>query len=146
MIGSHLQSQLAALAVGGRSAIDEQQLLLGPVGAQREAQQAAVGRGPLAFLRLNHDCAGPGDDDPGDDDACAPDPACSRRTGELAVGIRTFWIDRTAPGGPLLRFGTGAGITWGSDPGREWDETELKAARLLAVASGTHVTSEGTNP
>jgi para-aminobenzoate synthetase component I len=60
-----------------------------------------------------------------------------RGTAELAVGIRTFWIDRLAPGGPLLRFGTGAGITWGSDPGREWDETELKASRLLAVASGT---------
>ncbi|MEU1167929.1 chorismate-binding protein, partial [Streptomyces sp. NPDC005921] len=55
-----------------------------------------------------------------------------RRTGELAVGIRTFWIDR-APG--RLLFGTGAGITWGSDPDREWDETELKAARLLAIAS-----------
>ncbi|MCX2970337.1 MULTISPECIES: chorismate-binding protein [Streptomyces] len=61
-----------------------------------------------------------------------------RRTGELAVGIRTFWLDRTAPGGPVVRFGTGAGITWGSDPEREWAETELKASRLLAVASGTH--------
>lgn len=59
-----------------------------------------------------------------------------RRTAELAVGIRTFWIDRTEPGGPLLRFGTGAGITWGSDAAGEWAETELKAARLLAVASG----------
>ncbi|MEC4020965.1 chorismate-binding protein [Streptomyces sp. H27-D2] len=59
-----------------------------------------------------------------------------RATGELAVGIRTFWIDRSAPGGPVLRFGTGAGITWGSDPEREWDETELKASRLLAIASG----------
>ncbi|MER6772808.1 chorismate-binding protein [Streptomyces bacillaris] len=59
-----------------------------------------------------------------------------RGTASLAVGIRTFWIDRTGPG-PLLRFGTGAGITWGSDPEREWDETELKASRLLAVASGT---------
>ncbi len=58
-----------------------------------------------------------------------------RGTGELAVGIRTFWIDRTHPSGPVLRFGTGAGITWGSDPEREWAETELKAARLLAVAS-----------
>ncbi|MFG2941443.1 chorismate-binding protein [Streptomyces sp. NPDC048282] len=55
-----------------------------------------------------------------------------RRTGELAVGIRTFWIDRAH--GRLL-FGTGAGITWGSDPDREWEETELKAARLLAIAS-----------
>ncbi|MFD7445566.1 chorismate-binding protein [Streptomyces sp. NPDC059909] len=64
-----------------------------------------------------------------------------RRTGELAVGIRTFWIDR-AQG--VLRFGTGAGITWGSDPEREWDETELKAARLLAVASGTYAQSGRT--
>ncbi|MDH2392276.1 chorismate-binding protein [Streptomyces sp. HNM0663] len=54
---------------------------------------------------------------------------------ELAVGIRTFWIDR--PQG-MLRFGTGAGITWGSDPEREWQETELKADRLLAVASGAY--------
>ncbi|MFC4032133.1 chorismate-binding protein [Streptomyces polygonati] len=61
-----------------------------------------------------------------------------RRTAELAVGIRTFWIDRTDPGGPVLRFGTGAGITWGSDPAGEWAETELKAGRLLAVASGEH--------
>jgi para-aminobenzoate synthetase component 1 len=58
-----------------------------------------------------------------------------RGTGELAVGIRTFWIDR-AEG--VLRFGTGAGITWGSDPEGEWQETELKASRLLAVASGAY--------
>ncbi|MEU7009335.1 chorismate-binding protein [Streptomyces sp. NPDC046332] len=61
-----------------------------------------------------------------------------RRTAELAVGIRTFWIDR--PEG-VLRFGTGAGITWGSDPEREWAETELKASRLLAVASGAYEAS-----
>ncbi|MFB7669613.1 chorismate-binding protein [Kitasatospora sp. NPDC056138] len=58
-----------------------------------------------------------------------------RGEAELAVGIRTFWIDRSS-GRPVLRFGTGAGITWGSDPEREWDETELKAARLVAIASG----------
>jgi para-aminobenzoate synthetase component 1 len=52
------------------------------------------------------------------------------RRGALAVGIRTFWAT-----GDLLRFGTGAGITWHSDPLREWRETELKAARLLEVAS-----------
>jgi para-aminobenzoate synthetase component I len=63
-----------------------------------------------------------------------------RGTGELAVGIRTFWIDR-AEG--VLRFGTGAGITWGSDPEGEWRETELKASRLLAVASGVHEVSGG---
>jgi para-aminobenzoate synthetase component 1 len=64
-----------------------------------------------------------------------------RGAGELAVGIRTFWIDR-AEG--VLRFGTGAGITWGSDPEGEWRETELKASRLLAVASGTYEVSERT--
>ncbi|MEV6316891.1 chorismate-binding protein [Streptomyces sp. NPDC051776] len=67
-----------------------------------------------------------------------------RGTGELAVGIRTFWIERTQSGGPVLRFGTGAGITWGSDPDREWEETELKASRLLAVASGTYEESGRT--
>ncbi|GAA4037282.1 chorismate-binding protein [Streptomyces shaanxiensis] len=61
-----------------------------------------------------------------------------RGVGELAVGIRTFWNDR-ADG--VLRFGTGAGITWGSDPEGEWRETELKAARLLAVASGAYAVS-----
>ena len=55
--------------------------------------------------------------------------ADSRRA-QLAVGIRTFW--RT---GSTLHFGTGAGITWGSDPGREWRETELKASRLLGLAA-----------
>ncbi|MFF4379664.1 chorismate-binding protein [Kitasatospora sp. NPDC001547] len=60
-----------------------------------------------------------------------------RGEAELAVGIRTFWIDRTDPDAPVLRFGTGAGITWGSDPEREWAETELKAARLVAIASGS---------
>ncbi|MFF0463235.1 chorismate-binding protein [Streptomyces mexicanus] len=63
-----------------------------------------------------------------------------RGVGELAVGIRTFWIDRAPDGTALLRFGAGAGITWGSDPEGEWRETELKAARLLAVASGTYET------
>lgn len=51
-------------------------------------------------------------------------------TAELAVGIRTFWAE-----GDTLRFGTGAGITWGSDPYGEWSETELKTKRLLEVAA-----------
>ena len=51
-----------------------------------------------------------------------------RRCGTLAVAIRTFeWRDGR------LHLGTGAGITWGSDPAREWEETELKVRRLLAV-------------
>lgn len=53
-----------------------------------------------------------------------------RREAALAVGIRTFWIEHG-----VIRFGTGAGITWGSDPRREWQETELKAARLIGLAS-----------
>jgi para-aminobenzoate synthetase component 1 len=48
----------------------------------------------------------------------------------LAVGIRTFWWREG-----VLRFGTGAGITWGSDAAAEWRETELKAERLVGLAS-----------
>jgi para-aminobenzoate synthetase component 1 len=60
----------------------------------------------------------------------------------LAVGIRTFWWQDGH-----LCFGTGAGITWGSDPEREWAETELKAARLVGLASdqpGSQVRSRAT--
>ena len=49
----------------------------------------------------------------------------------LALAIRTFW--RTSQ---TLHFGTGAGITWPSDPHLEWRETELKANRLIAIAGG----------
>lgn len=52
---------------------------------------------------------------------------------ELAVGIRTFWNI----GDEWLRYGTGAGITWGSEPGKEWEETQLKARTLIAIAGGT---------
>ncbi|WP_240777495.1 chorismate-binding protein [Nonomuraea basaltis] len=58
-----------------------------------------------------------------------------RKRAALAVGIRTFWISAADHGKDEIRFGTGAGITWGSDPAREWLETELKAARLIALAS-----------
>ena len=50
---------------------------------------------------------------------------------ELAVAIRTFWKDAQT-----LKFGTGAGITWASDPEAEWQETQLKAQRLIKIASG----------
>ena len=50
---------------------------------------------------------------------------------ELAVAIRTFWKEEE-----ILKFGTGAGITWASDPQAEWEETELKAQRLVKIASG----------
>jgi len=51
---------------------------------------------------------------------------------EIAVGIRTFW--RTND--DVLRFGTGAGITWASDAEAEWEETRLKANHLLSIAGG----------
>ncbi len=52
-----------------------------------------------------------------------------RGRAELAVAIRTFTCTETA-----TTFGVGAGITIDSDPAAEWSETELKAARLLALA------------
>lgn len=51
---------------------------------------------------------------------------------ELAVAIRTFWTT----GDKYLRYGTGAGITWGSDPQSEWEETQLKARHLISIAGG----------
>jgi para-aminobenzoate synthetase component 1 len=53
-----------------------------------------------------------------------------RQQGDLNVAIRTFWIEDG-----LLHLGTGGGITWDSTPAGEWAETELKAHRLLSVAS-----------
>ena len=52
--------------------------------------------------------------------------------GDLNVAIRTFWVEDGH-----LHLGTGGGITWDSTPEGEWEETELKARRLLAVTSGT---------
>jgi len=60
------------------------------------------------------------------------DAECPRA--ELAVGIRSFFV-REDGNGLSLCFGTGAGITWGSDPELEWAEPELKAARLVGLAS-----------
>jgi para-aminobenzoate synthetase component I len=50
----------------------------------------------------------------------------------LSVAIRTFWKTDEH----ILRFGTGAGITWGSDPELEWEETQLKARKLISIAGG----------
>ena len=52
----------------------------------------------------------------------------------LSVGIRLFWKSEGS-----INFGTGAGITWGSDAAQEWEETELKAARLMKIAQGESV-------
>jgi para-aminobenzoate synthetase component I len=61
-----------------------------------------------------------------------------RRCGELNVAIRTFWAEDGQ-----LHLGTGGGITWDSTPEGEWAETELKARRLLAVASGAGLALPG---
>jgi len=52
---------------------------------------------------------------------------------ELSVAIRIFWQENDG----FLKFGTGAGITYGSDPVSEWNETELKAQRLISIAGGS---------
>ena len=48
----------------------------------------------------------------------------------LSVAIRIFWKDSQ------INFGTGAGITWSSDARAEWEETQLKAKRLISIAGG----------
>jgi para-aminobenzoate synthetase component I len=53
---------------------------------------------------------------------------------ELAVAIRTFTI---VPGATSL--GVGGGIVADSGADAEWEESELKAARLLAAAAGGEV-------
>jgi para-aminobenzoate synthetase component 1 len=52
---------------------------------------------------------------------------------QLAVTIRTFVIIATAGGG-ITDLGVGGGIVADSTAAREWDETTLKAARLLEAA------------
>ena len=49
----------------------------------------------------------------------------------LSVAIRTFWRESE-----FIHFGTGAGITWSSDARAEWEETELKAERLISIIGG----------
>ena len=61
----------------------------------------------------------------------ADDPA--RVDADLAVAIRTFTILRRGVSG-CTHFGVGGGIVADSRPDAEWDETELKAARLLELA------------
>ena len=49
----------------------------------------------------------------------------------LSVAIRIFWRESD-----YLHFGTGAGITWSSDARGEWEETQLKAERLISIVGG----------
>ena len=72
-------------------------------------------------------------------------PTAAPSAGSTATPARPSSPSASAPSGPTatstdvrrLSFGTGAGITWHSDPEGEWRETELKAARLIGLAAGT---------
>ena len=79
------------------------------------AVQAHIGRGWVYQVNLCRVLSAPCDADAG--------------RAELGVAIRTFWLRDGR-----LHFGTGAGITWGSDPAGEWQETVLKAQRLIGIA------------
>jgi para-aminobenzoate synthetase component 1 len=48
----------------------------------------------------------------------------------LSVAIRIFWKNGK------INFWTGAGITFSSQALAEWNETELKASRLIKIAAG----------
>ena len=65
-----------------------------------------------------------------------------RVTADLAVAIRTFTV-LGSPGpsqAGCTHFAVGGGIVADSRPEAEWAETELKAARLLAVAGARAAT------
>ena len=56
-----------------------------------------------------------------------------KKKATLAVGIRTFFADAERS---KVFFGTGAGITSDSDPVKEWQETQLKANKLINLIGG----------
>lgn len=60
---------------------------------------------------------------------------------DLSVAIRTFTI-----AGGATHLGVGAGIVADSDPAAEWQETELKAARLLRIAGAVQAPSRSGPP
>jgi para-aminobenzoate synthetase component 1 len=55
-----------------------------------------------------------------------------RDVGDLAVAIRTFTTTSA-----VTTLGVGAGIVIDSNPIAEWEETELKASRLIVAAGAT---------
>ncbi len=70
-------------------------------------------------------------------DTRADDPA--RVEADLAVAIRTFTMLGAGASG-CTQLGVGGGIVADSRPDAEWEETELKAARLLALAGADAAT------
>ncbi|MFZ9044107.1 MAG: chorismate-binding protein [Candidatus Nanopelagicaceae bacterium] len=111
----HLVSDVRAELAEGKDLVD---LLLAmtPPGSVSGAPKSSA----LRIIEENESARGP---------YCGVIGFSGGARAELAVGIRIFWQGEDQ----ILRFGTGAGITWGSDSELEWDETELKARKLIGL-------------
>jgi len=111
----HLVSDVRAELAEGKDLVD---LLLAmtPPGSVSGAPK----RSALRIIEENESARGP---------YCGVIGFSDGTRAELAVGIRIFWQGEDQ----VLRFGTGAGITWGSDSELEWEETELKARKLIGL-------------
>ena len=114
----HLVSDVQSEIADGKDIVNLLSAMM-PPGSVSGAPKSSA----LRIIRENEGKRGP---------YCGPLGWIEGDCAEIAVGIRTFWQGEDG----VLNFGTGAGITWGSDPMREWEETELKAPRLMAIASG----------
>ena len=112
----HLVSDVSARLAPGKDVVDLLEALM-PPGSVSGAPKSSA----LEIISRQERVRGP---------YCGVIGWYEKGRAELAVAIRTFWKE-----GGALRFGTGAGITWGSVASDEWDETELKRSRLIALAS-----------
>lgn len=66
---------------------------------------------------------------------------CDREQLDLAVAIRTFTMSEHG-----TDLGVGGGIVWDSEPAAEWNETRLKAERLLSIAGAYEVRTPRRQP
>lgn len=112
----HLVSDVRSELEDGRSIVDLLRSMM-PPGSVSGAPKSSA----LEIIMKNEGARGP---------YCGVLGWVENGNAELAVGIRTFWHEENE-----IKFGTGAGITWGSDPLQEWEETELKARRLIGIAN-----------
>lgn len=115
---THLVSDIEGELRSGTSWLDILQALL-PPGSVSGAPKSAA----LSMISHHEGVRGP---------YCGAIGYIHGDRAELAVAIRTFW----STGDGYLRYGTGAGITWGSDAASEWEETQLKARHLISIAGG----------
>jgi para-aminobenzoate synthetase component 1 len=111
----HLVSDVRAELSQGKDLVDLL-LAMSPPGSVSGAPKSSA----LKIIEENESARGP---------YCGVIGFSDGSRAELAVGIRIFWQGDDQ----ILRFGTGAGITWGSDSELEWEETELKARKLIGL-------------